>query len=274
MRKREAWSVILQKAKIKAPKRLTLAGVTFITEELRLASLIGFLREADLFFARHSDLWYEDLEKDERSSEFTAALLQVMSERFRRLPSSLTHEPIIAEMLVCRIADNYLLYLKELLKEIFLTRPETLRSGQMERLDFVLQFLSMDRLISAIAEKKVQEVMFKGTRELISFFNELGVTLFPNSADVEPAVRVIETRHLIVHNLGVVNETFKARVPKAPESLGDRVRADYEMAKEYDIFLIAAVFAADKIASKKFGLRQFPPQESRRRPISQDDGNP
>jgi len=69
-----------------------------------------------------------------------------------------THEPLLQEMVVVRFVDNFLCYLGELLALIFGTRPETLRSSEQERIDFVLQYDSMDELRAALAEKRVERL--------------------------------------------------------------------------------------------------------------------
>src|SRR5271157_4510607 len=48
------------------------------------------------------------------------------------------NEALICEMAVCRVVDNYLTYVSDLLGLIFSARPETLKSSEEVTLEFVL----------------------------------------------------------------------------------------------------------------------------------------
>ncbi|MDQ3686595.1 MAG: hypothetical protein M3430_13505 [Acidobacteriota bacterium] len=89
------------------------------------------------------------------------------------------HIPLMAELVLCRSIDNYLVYLSQLLALIFRTKPETLKSGEQERLDFILKHSSMDDLIGALAEKRVDKLAYMGMRDLARYFEEkLGLNCF------------------------------------------------------------------------------------------------
>jgi hypothetical protein len=176
------------------------------------------------------------------------------------------HSSLIAELLISRMVDNFLAYIGDLLNLIFRTRPETLRSAEKEQLDFILQFSSMEELIHALAEKRVERLAFS-TQELFSYFEEkLGFVLFEVEDTKEKAVRIIETRNIIVHNRSIVSSTFKKRVPNHPANLGDRLNLTMLDMREYDAFLMHAVFDIDRRTVAKFKLPyrhlRLPPFES------------
>src|SRR6266511_3891545 len=73
---------------------------------------------------------------------------------------------LVLQMAVQRSVDNYLTYLSELLALLFRTRPETLRSSETVPLEEVLRHMSMDELIAALAERRVERLAYLGMADL------------------------------------------------------------------------------------------------------------
>jgi hypothetical protein len=82
----------------------------------------------------------------------------------------------------------------------------------------------------------------------------LGIPLFENEAALLRAVRLIESRNLIVHNRGIVDRRFKERVPDSPATIGKRLPLP-KTGDELN-FLIASVRRLDNLVAKKFDLRR------------------
>jgi len=82
------------------------------------------------------------------------------------------HSGLMYEMALCRAVDGYLTYLTELLAIIFKTRPEILRSSDQVTLDFVLGHPTLPRLVSALVERKVNQLSYQGTRDLARFLEK------------------------------------------------------------------------------------------------------
>ncbi len=74
------------------------------------------------------------------------------------------HEALICEMAVCRVVDNYLIYVSDLLALIFSARPETLKSSEVVTLEFVLTNRTTPQLINAIVRRKVDRLLFKSAQ--------------------------------------------------------------------------------------------------------------
>lgn len=167
---------------------------------------------------------------------------------------------LVFEMTLSRSVDNYLSYVSELLGLIFRTRPETLRSGEQVRLDFVLEHSSMDGLIDALVERRVERLSYQGMDALAKDVDEvLGFSLFPSSTELRAAVTAVETRNLIVHNRAVANRRFLARVPDVGVKLGERVRLEPEEVGDTLKLLDRAVTQTERRAAEKWGLPQPAP---------------
>lgn len=166
---------------------------------------------------------------------------------------------LIFEMLVTRAVDSYLTYVSDLLSTVFRARPEMLRSNEQVRVEFVLQHGTMDDLVNALAERRVERLAFAGMRELASNLRDaLGFDLFASDDELEHAVRVIEDRNLIVHNRAVVNRTYVRRVPDADTGVGERLTFEFEGVFRDIEFLAEAAVHADARAATKWGLPRVP----------------
>jgi hypothetical protein len=183
------------------------------------------------------------------------------------IPVSMTaivegYKPLTLQMMLCRAVDNYLTYMKDLLALIFRTRPETLKSSETERLDFVLQYSTMEELISALSEKRVEELSYRSMQDLHNYLDkELGFRLF-NKEELDNAVRINLIRNIIVHNRGIVNRIFISKLPaNSPANLlkqGEPVKLNEADVKDDIKFLFDSASDIDMRATKKFGLTRTP----------------
>lgn len=162
---------------------------------------------------------------------------------------------LLAQLVITRAVDAFLLYLADLLALIFRTRPETLRSSQQVRLETILQHSSMEDLIGYLADGQVQDLSYQGMRALTTWLEDrLGLKLFEGRESMDQAVRFIELRNLIVHNRGRVNRLFLTRVPDYPTPLNHI--ASFSVTEIFDgcEFFARAVGDIDSRAILKFDL--------------------
>lgn len=164
------------------------------------------------------------------------------------------YERLIAEMTLCRTVDNYLTYVAALLKLVFTHRPETLKSGQKVTTKQVLNHSTIDGFVRWLADKRVYELSYQGIKELNSFFDDqLGIPLLEPEQFSE-ASRVIETRNLLVHNRGIINERFVARVGEECGALGEHVEVSLHAATQGAMTLWTGAVRLDERAARHFGL--------------------
>jgi hypothetical protein len=229
----------------KPPDQVTEAGHRFFEHH---KENLGYVRFVELLAKRADEFGRLAAEmaaitNPTRGADESGALKALAS--FRRLE---------LELQLSRATDNFLTYLSELLGSIFVLRPETMKSSETVRLDEVLQHKTMDEIVRALAARKVERLSYQGMK---AFADELqtkmGFQLFGCEHDLARAVRIVESRNLIAHNRGLVNDTFRSRtglnyrignyLPLQPKSVSD------------DLDLIAAfVFDIDKRAASKWGL--------------------
>lgn len=165
------------------------------------------------------------------------------------------HGTLVLEMMLCRAADNFLVYITELLAVVFRTRPETLRSSETVRLDAILKHSTMEALVHDLAERRVNRLSYQGMRDLAEYLTDrLSFDLFPKPDDLERAVRIIESRNLIVHNRGIVNDVFLSRVPSTTANVGNPIGLNTDQIFDDFEFIALSVYQTDDRAVQKFSL--------------------
>lgn len=164
------------------------------------------------------------------------------------------HLKIFLTMIVVRGVDNFLTYVADLLKQIFLERPEALRSAETVRLDEVLQFGSMDDLVNFLAERRVDRLAYQSVNDLADNLEKaLSFTLFETEAERARAGKLVATRNLLTHNRGVVNARFLGLVPNSGYVEGDQIELPTAIGEELD-FLGGCARRIDARAIAKFSL--------------------
>lgn len=163
----------------------------------------------------------------------------------------------LLQMVFVRCVDSYLTYISQMLAEIFRVKPETLRSAEMVRLDFVLQHTTLGDLVSALAEREVERLSYQGMKELSGDLEKrVGFKLFEKAYDLARAIRIIEMRNLIVHNRAFINRRFLSRLPDGEFVLGAKLVVDGDKMIEDLDFLAHSAQDIDARAAAQFNLEK------------------
>src|SRR6266545_6126446 len=205
------------------PAVMTTPCQRYVEDRLRLIGFVGFVSqlatERDETAKIAAQALY-DTANDENERERHRQLLE--QEGIGALKTLRSFAQLLLQLVAARGADDFLLYISELLALVFRSRPETLRSNEQVRLDLILQHDTMENLVSDLAERKVQSLSYQGMRDVATWVQErLGLKLLSNPVSLERTVRIIEVRNLIAHNRAVVNRLFLTRVPDSPAAIGD-----------------------------------------------------
>jgi hypothetical protein len=243
-----------------APRGLPESGTVplgnFIRAHLAEMKVLGFVGRLVLRSDEVRRVALEALAEGERDPEKQAEYQEGLANERLIQGEYLQHRQIILEMTLVRAVDNFLTYLSEVLAAVFRIRPEMLRSGKQVRVDFVLEHTSMSELVDALAERTVDEASYLSLGDLADYFEGHGLRLFPDSAALAQAVRIVESRNLVVHNRGVINERFVARVGEG--SVGHRLSLSTDSVFDDVDFLAASAQRIDAQAVGKYGLVQEP----------------
>lgn len=115
---------------------------------------------------------------------------------------------LLQRILFSSIADNFETYLSDLLYEIYLAKPQTLKNGQKVTIKEVLNCADMQEFIEFWAKKKISSLhkgSVKGFIEENKQINQLGVI---NDTIQEEVEKLLQIRHLYTHRNGIIDEKF------------------------------------------------------------------
>lgn len=181
---------------------------------------------------------------------------KILNEAFSKLDESIfnmeVYERHLAQMILCRMVDNFLSYLKDILTEVVVIRPEILKSKDAsEKLDFILSHDSLEDLVNSIVERKIEELSYKSLEDIVHFFeSRLGIKPF-FEGDVYPIMVKIKERNILVHNRGIINQRFAKDLNLKKELIGKQISFDLQnVLLAHIAFYNEVVFIDSKISSK------------------------
>lgn len=123
-------------------------------------------------------------------------------------PTNNQEGKILSRILFSSFADNFETYLSDLLYEIFLAQPETLKSTQQVTIKEVLDCSDLQEFVNYWANKqigKLQKGSVKGFIEDNQQIKALNAIDKPTQDEIE---KILQIRHLYSHRNGIVDEKF------------------------------------------------------------------
>lgn len=160
------------------------------------------------------------------------------------------------ELALTRYVDNYLTYVADLLREIFVARPDTLRSREQLTVDEVLSNRTMEDLTAYLADRKVTRLSFRGLGELTDYFaGTLGLRLVEDLELHNLMVQWVALRNLVTHRRGVVDDrAIASGLDAAVYATGERVEISSGAGFRMMAGVVVAVLDIDERAAVKFAL--------------------
>jgi hypothetical protein len=143
-------------------------------------------------------------------------------ERRSALDELKRNRQLFVETILVRHVENFINYLSSVLFEIFVTRPETLRSSDKVEISKVLEHESIDSLVREIAEIKVDALSYSSFAKLSEYFEDRFHIALASNEDVALIHKYIEMRNISVHNRCYINKRFISRTGLDESSLGKK----------------------------------------------------
>jgi hypothetical protein len=166
-----------------------------------------------------------------------------------------TFRQFTSQMILCRFVDSYLCYISGIVSLIFQTKPETLKSSEKVEVSRLLEYQTMEELISALVDEKVTKLSYKSIQDVSSFLAErLGFSILEDANSMSTAIRIITTRNLVVHNRAIMNRFAAARVQEFTDRVGERILLNPKQLAEDLEFLCESIRDIDRRAITKFDL--------------------
>jgi hypothetical protein len=169
------------------------------------------------------------------------------------IPTENQEGKILTRILFSSCADNFETYLADLLYEIYLANPSTLKSNQQVSIKEVLDCSDMQEFVIFWSKKKLSKLQRGSVKGFISDnsqINELGVF---NDAQLEEIEKILQIRHLYAHRNGIVDEKF-LQFYNGQFNVNDEHRLTINEFLNHFLYLIETVDRLDKAAVEKYQL--------------------
>ncbi|WP_291275306.1 ATP-binding protein [Flavobacterium sp.] len=115
---------------------------------------------------------------------------------------------ILMRILFSSCADNFETYLSDLLYEIYLAKPDTLKSDQQVSIKEVLNCSDIQEFIDYIAKKKLSKLQRGSVKGFISDNNQIKDLKAITEQEQHEIEKILQIRHLYAHKNGIVDEKF------------------------------------------------------------------
>lgn len=121
---------------------------------------------------------------------------------------------VLFRILFSSCADNFETYLSDLLYEIFLANPETLKSGQQITVKEVLDCSDIQEFINYYAKKKLSKLQRGSVRGFIKENQQISSLNAITEDEQSELEKLLQIRHLYAHKNGVVDDKFLSFFPE------------------------------------------------------------
>lgn len=162
---------------------------------------------------------------------------------------------LLLETILVRHVENYINYLSSVLFEIFIARPETLRSSDKVEVSKILEHDSIDSLVREIALTKVDSLSYSSFSKLADFFNDRFKISIAKHEDVISIHEFIEIRNISVHNRCFINSRFISRMGIDSSYLGQKKNLYLQDLEKLTPLLIENVKVIDRLIRRKLKIK-------------------
>lgn len=162
---------------------------------------------------------------------------------------------MLLRILFSSCADTFETFMSDLLYEIYLAKPETLKSDAPVKVKDVLDCSDMQEFISRYAKEKLKKLQRGSVNGFIADnkqIKSLGVFDATRQEEIE---KILQIRHLYTHQNGIIDEKFRKAFPAA--RLNDEYRMTLDEFLDRFEYLAQAIEDVDDAARKDYQLASF-----------------
>lgn len=160
---------------------------------------------------------------------------------------------ILIRILLSSCADNFEIYLSDLLYEIYLANPATLKSNQQVTIKEVLDCADMQEFVLFWAKRKLSKLQRGSVKGFIADNTQIKELNVLNDAQQDDIEKILQIRHLYAHRNGIVDEKFLQFYPGQFNLNEEHQLSIADMLNHFS-YLIDIVDKIDKAAVLKYQL--------------------
>src|SRR3954447_4288666 len=160
----------------------------------------------------------------------------------------------IAETLLTRAVDGFLIYLAEILAMVYEANPQALPPEASIPGALALELDDRDALARELAGRRVRALSRKGVNALNKPFAALDSPLFSSREERRAIERTLAQRDLIVHNRGIVDAAYRDRVRASRTPIGKPLPLGRLSVGDDSVMLVGAAVRVDRAAVQRWGF--------------------
>jgi hypothetical protein len=170
------------------------------------------------------------------------------------VPTDNPEGKMLMRILFSSCADTFEIFMSDLLYEIYLAKPETLKSNAQVTVKEVLDCSDMQEFISRHAKSKLKKLQRGSVKGFIADNKQIK-SLGVFDTRQEEIEGILQIRHLYAHQNGLVDDKFREYFPTA--RLNDEYRMTLDEFLTRFEYLAEAINAVDESARKDYQLASF-----------------
>ncbi|AXP79717.1 Divergent AAA domain protein [Mariniflexile rhizosphaerae] len=120
---------------------------------------------------------------------------------------------VLSRILFSSVVDNFETYLSDILFEIYLAKPDTLKSEQMVKVEDVLNCSDIQDFITFWAKQKIGKLQKGSVKGFIADNKQIKDLNAINKSVQDDIERILQIRHLYSHRNGIVDDKFLKYFP-------------------------------------------------------------
>ncbi|WP_299243055.1 ATP-binding protein [uncultured Aquimarina sp.] len=128
-------------------------------------------------------------------------------------PTTNPEGKILMRILYSSGIDTFEGYLSDLLYEIYLANPDTLKSEQQVTVKEVLNCTDLEDFVNYIAKKKITKLQRGSVKGFIKDNKEISSLNVLSTNDIDEIEKALQIRHLYAHRNGIIDEKFLKYFP-------------------------------------------------------------
>lgn len=169
------------------------------------------------------------------------------------LPTNSYEGKILTRILFSSVVDNFEIYLSDLLYEIWLANPNTLKSTATVTLEQVLNCADIEDFIKFYAKDKISKMKKGSVKTFIKDNNLISdLNVFTPSC-IDEVESILQIRHLYSHSNGIIDEHF-LKSYRGPLTVGDDFLLTTDDVLEKLNYLADLIEQTDNVATTKYNL--------------------
>lgn len=182
-------------------------------------------------------------------------LRHLLYPRGASVPTDNAEGKMLTRILFASCADTFETFMSGLLYEIYLAKPETLKSEAPVKVKDVLDRADMDEFITWYAKEKLKKLQRGSVKGFIAENPTIRALNAFDDARVGEIEKILQIRHLYTHQNGIVDDKFRHYFPTT------NVNDEYPMTLDEFLrsfeYLAESAEAVDDKARSAFGLSLY-----------------